>query len=276
MQYITRTTISPSGKTNYLHYTAKQYDRNSRVFICTLSDNATALTSANTAKAVAYRRNQTIDIMDCIVNIAEKTITFTLSERCLYNYGSLYIDVIIFEDEIVKLTCGAIIVDVIQSGNINIPNIQTEDSLYNLLKQFSNIAPYIMGYITEKITMLSSTIYTVQTDKIAYSSPVTVHITYGSSNSKLTRSDGVELIDKLTNKVVDSNMNDIKITTQDVIAGLQMTQGGSIEISYYNANCEDLLQMINNSSSYKVLQTNYSTLETSTEYEVIEKSEVEI
>lgn len=136
---------------------------------------------------------------------------------------------------------------------------------------------YGMDYIKNIISFSPNDIYAVPLADIAPSSTVKISITaFGGNNSTVVRADGKDLIDLYTNKVVDSSMKNILISVDNITSGIKMTHGGSIEVSYYNANCEDLLQMINNSSSYKVLQTNYNTLETSTEYEIVEKTEVEI
>ena len=44
-------------------------------------------------------------------------------------------------------------------------------------------------------------------------------------------------------------MTDIQITAEDVLSGIRATNGMSIQVKYYSANCENLLQMINNAGN---------------------------
>lgn len=135
-----------------------------------------------------------------------------------------------------------------------------------------------MDYVTENITLVPNAVGSVPESNIATNAPVSVHITLGGGNSQLVRADSVELVDKLTNKVVDSTMTDIEITAEDIISGLQMTEGGTLTVKYYNKNCEDLFNRINNlsNSSYKTVTANYDVVEISNEYETVDKTEVDI
>ena len=64
--------------------------------------------------------------------------------------------------------------------------------------------------------------------------------------------------DKISNNAVDGTMTDVVITAEDLTAGLELTQGGSLTVKYYNANCEDLLQMINGSGTgFTIVNTVY-------------------
>lgn len=131
-----------------------------------------------------------------------------------------------------------------------------------------------MDYITENVALAANETYAVNTTDIALSSPVKVHITVGGGNSVLVRADGEELIDKVSNSVVDGTMTDVVITAEDLTAGLELTQGGSLTVKYYNANCEDLLQMINSSGTgFTVFDTVYeidNTTQVSTIFNVTE------
>lgn len=137
---------------------------------------------------------------------------------------------------------------------------------------------YSLMYVTNTVTMIPATIYAIPSDSIATNAPVSVHITLGGGNSQLVRADGAELIDQLTNKVVDSTMTDIEITADDIIAGLKLTEGGTLVVKHYNKNCEDLFNRINNlnNSSYKTATTSYNTIETSNDFTVEEKEEIEV
>lgn len=147
----------------------------------------------------------------------------------------------------------------------------------NTESRLTKIENFGMCYITEVITLSQTTIYTVEADNIALSAPVSISITRGGENTVLVRADGVELIDTLTNKVVDSTMTDIEITADDLLAGLQLTEGGTLTVKYYNKNCEDLFNRINNlGSSYKTVTASYNTIETSNDFTVEEKEEIEV
>lgn len=140
-----------------------------------------------------------------------------------------------------------------------------------------NATKYGMDFVVETVLMGQSTTYSVLMTNIAINAPVSVNVVYGGGNSQLVRADGVELIDTLTNKVVDSTMTDIEITADDLLAGLQLTEGGTLTVKYYNKNCEDLFNRINNlRSSYKTVTANYNTIETSNDFTVEEKEEIEV
>lgn len=107
-----------------------------------------------------------------------------------------------------------------------------------------------MDYVTEYITLLPEMIGSLAEADIATNAPVTVHITLGGGSSTLVRADGKQLIDQLTGKVVDTaTMTDIEITAEDIISGLQMTEGGTLVVKYYNKNCEDLFGRISSMSN---------------------------
>ena len=116
-----------------------------------------------------------------------------------------------------------------------------------------------MDYVTKNITLIPRAVGFVDESDIAFNSLVSVHITPGGSGSQLVRADGEKLIDKLTNKVVDNTMTDIEVTAQDVIAGLQLTEGGTLTIKYYNKNCEDLFKRINGGTAFNSA-TYYTTV----------------
>ena len=276
MEYITKVSLSSSGRTNYLHYTAKQYDENSRVFICTVTDNTSLLTAGDTAKAVIYDKRQTIDVIDCSIDTLAQTITFTLSRNSLAKSGTIYIDISVFENNSMKLTCGSIIVDVVKSADVNISqNIDSGNSLYDKLREIDdkidainldNIhstvsvlnrqIDFAMKFITETATINTTDEYKLSSNKIAPSSPVNISVQGGAGNSTIVRTDGEDLVDILTGNIVDSTMATIRVTAQDVIAGIKATGSMGIAVKYYSYNCEDLLQMISNGGS-AFTQTSY-------------------
>lgn len=108
-----------------------------------------------------------------------------------------------------------------------------------------NATKHGMDFVVETVLMGQSTTYSVSMTNIAINAPVSIRVAYGGGNSQLVRADGVELIDTLTNKVVDGTMTDIEITADDLLAGLQLTEGGTLTVKYYNKNCEDLFNRIN-------------------------------
>lgn len=64
-------------------------------------------------------------------------------------------------------------------------------------------------------------------------------------------------------------MTDIQITAEDVLSGIKATNGMSIQVKYYSANCENLLQMINNAGNGEQLVSPvYSVLAESQSEEV--------
>ncbi|MEE1076255.1 MAG: hypothetical protein UHY68_03205 [Acutalibacteraceae bacterium] len=133
-----------------------------------------------------------------------------------------------------------------------------------------------MDYVTEIITLIPGMIASVVEADIAISSPVAVSITLGGGNSQLFRADGEPLIDQLTGNAVDSTMTDIEITAQDIIAGLQMTEGGTLTVKYYNKNCEDLLRRINNiNNGSREISITHNIDNTTTQSEAIAVEEAE-
>lgn len=267
-----------NGRTNNYQLTVKQFDKNSTQIVCKLSGTTQKLLNTDTAKATAYIRNKTVDIIDCNVDIISQTISFVLTESCLYLSGLLLIDISVFNGEQIKYTFGAIPINVIRSGENDIYEIDCGLSLSDKLNSIIKSQLFNMRYITDKITLIPTAVFKITDDNIAINAPIAIHITLGGGNSQLVRADGVELVDKLTNKVVDSTMTDIEITAEDIISGLQMTEGGTLTVKYYNKNCEDLFNRINNlsNSSYKTVTTIYDVVEISNEYETVDKTEVDI
>ena len=134
-----------------------------------------------------------------------------------------------------------------------------------------------MDYVTESIALSPGIVASVDEADIATNSPVTVRITLGGGNSQVFKADGEPLIDQLTGNTVDSTMTDIEITAQDIITGLQMTEGGTLTIKYYNKNCEDLLRKINNiHNGSKGVSITHNVDNTTTQSKAITAEEAEL
>ena len=212
MRYITNLMLSVSGKNNYIRYIAKQYDKKSRVFICTLSDNSSRLTVSNTAKAIAYNKNkETIDIIDCTISVSAQTITFTLSDYCLARSGTLYVDVSIFESDTIKLTCGTIVIDVIASADVDTHAIPAK-SYYKMLVESAELAERFEDIeVVEnagKILVLDSNgkITTQIIGEPSAEQVETAVVDYLTAHPELTTTveDGSVTIEKLSNDLKDT------------------------------------------------------------------------
>lgn len=135
---------------------------------------------------------------------------------------------------------------------------------------------YGMDYVTITKALSGNEIFNLRAKDIAPSSTVKIQISMGGGSSVLVKADGTELTDLYTGRIIDASMRNVSISVDDIVNGIKMTQGGTITVSYYNANCEDLLQMINGNSSYAILRATHNLVETDTNYEILSKSEVEI
>ncbi len=262
-------TLYADAKTNFIHLNAKQYDKNSHRIVCKLSDCTNDFTAEDTAKATAYIGGKTVDVINCSLNATTQKITFILSQNCLAQAGRLLVDVSVFTGTQIKFTLGAFIVDVIRSAEGNISqDIDSGSSLYEKLQEIddkidainlndvysvinglSQQIGFAMKFITETVSISTTAEYKLSANAIAPSSPVYISVkARTSSEDTIVRSDGETLTDILTGNTVDSTMTDIQITAQDVLSGIKATNGMSIQVKYYSANCEDLLQMIQNNS----------------------------
>lgn len=107
---------------------------------------------------------------------------------------------------------------------------------------------YVMQFINKTVAISDSVEYKLTASDIAPSSPVYITVKARTTSSDtLVRADGEDLIDVKTGNIVDSTMTNVQVTYADVLAGIQGTDGMSIQIKYYSLSCEDILQMINNS-----------------------------
>ena len=284
--------ISANGKHNFLHLTAKQYDKNSHRISCKLIDCTDDIEASDTAKATAYINGKTVDVINCSLNANTQKINFLLSTKCLMQTGRLMIDVSVFSGTSIKFTFGAIVVDVIKSADGNVQDIDCGSSLFDKLQEISDkidnmsldavnselnrLARQAMRYITETVSLSSSAEYTLSVNDIAQSSPVKVTVKAKATGSEATviRTDGEDLVDISTGNIVDGTMTEFVITANDVIAGIKATEAMSVEVRYYSYSCEDLLQMINGSGTgFTVLNTVYdidSTTQASTIFNVTE------
>jgi|GEM_PF-2772066 len=140
-----------------------------------------------------------------------------------------------------------------------------------------NATSYSMDYVQKNVLLGPEDIYRVGYNQIAGNVTAKLHITYGGGNSQLVRADGKSLIDTITNKVIDRTMTDVEITADDLIAGLQFTEGGSIQIGYYNKSCEDLFNRIAGNSDTQIVTPTYEAIAyNSDDFETVIKEEVEI
>lgn len=129
-------------------------------------------------------------------------------------------------------------------------------AIYNALQKINeNSVAGAMCYISEAVTISTTDEYKLSSNKIAPSSPVNITV-QGGAGATIIRSDGETLTDILTGNTVDSTMATIRITAQDVIAGIKATGSMAIVVRYYSYNCEDLLQMIGSGGS-AFTQTSY-------------------
>ena len=284
--------ISANGKHNFLHLTAKQYDKNSHRISCKLIGCTDDIEASDTAKATAYINGKTVDVINCSLNANTQKINFLLSTKCLMQAGRLLIDVSVFSGTSIKFTFGAIVFDVIKSADGNVQDVDCGSSLFDKLQEISDkidnmsldavnselnrLARQAMRYITETVSLSSSAEYTLSVNDIAQSSPVKVTVKAKAIGSEATviRTDGDNLVDVSTGNIVDSTMTEFVITANDVISGIKATEAMSVEVRYYSYSCEDLLQMINGSSTgFTVLNTVYdidSTTQASTIFTVQE------
>lgn len=259
------------AQTNTVHLNAKQYDKNSHRIVCTLLNCSAELTAEDTAKATAYIGGKTVDVINCSLNPTTQKISFTLSQNCLAQAGRLLIDVSVFTGTQIRFTLGAFVVDVIKSADGNISqNIDSGNSLYDKLQEIddkidainlndmysvinelSRQIGFAMKFITETAGIGTSTEYQLTVNDIAPSSPVYVTVkARTTAEDTIIRSDGENLTDVSTGSVVDATMTDIQITAQDVLSGIKATGAMSVQIRYYSANCEDLLQRAGNSTGF--------------------------
>ena len=284
--------ISANGKHNFLHLTAKQYDKNSHRISCKLIGCTDDIEASDTAKATAYINGKTVDVINCSLNANTQKINFLLSTKCLMQAGRLLIDVSVFSGTSIKFTFGAIVFDVIKSADGNVQDVDCGSSLFDKLQEISDkidnmsldavnselnrLARQAMRYITETISLSGSAEYKLSVNDIAPSSPVKVTVKAKATGSEATviRTDGDNLVDISTGNIVDGTMTEFVITANDVISGIKATEAMSVEIRYYSYSCEDLLQMINGSSTgFTVLNTVYdidSTTQASTIFTVQE------
>lgn len=119
---------------------------------------------------------------------------------------------------------------------------------------------YILQYIYTTVPLSEKKEFKIKNREIAPSSPVKVIVKAKAigSEAAVIRTDGENLVDISTGNIVDGTMTEFVITANDVISGIKATEAMSVEIKYYSANCEDLLQMINGSSTgFTVLNTVY-------------------
>ena len=264
-------TLYADAKTNFIHLNAKQYDKNSHRIVCKLSDCTNDFTAEDTAKATAYIGGKTVDVINCSLNATTQKITFILSQNCLAQAGRLLVDVSVFTGTQIKFTLGAFIVDVIRSAEGNISqDIDSGSSLYeklqeiddkidainlndvySVINELSRQIGFAMKFITETAGIGTSTEYQLTVNDIAPSSPVYVTVkARTTAEDTIIRSDGENLTDVSTGSVVDATMTDIQITAQDVLSGIKATGAMSVQIRYYSANCEDLLQRAGNSTGF--------------------------
>ena len=118
-----------------------------------------------------------------------------------------------------------------------------------------------LEYIKENVLLSPNETYTIKATAIAQNSPVIITISGGGGNTTLIRADDKELIDQLTGYVVNATMTEAEITAEDILAGVKLTEGGTLTVKYYNKNCEDLLRRIGNAVSavtYSNLRSNDS------------------
>ena len=268
--------ISANGKHNFLHLTAKQYDKNSHRISCKLIDCTDDIEATDVAKATAYINGKTIDVINCSLNANTQKINFLLSTKCLMQAGRLLIDVSVFSGTSIKFTFGAIVFDVIKSADGNVQDVDCGSSLFDKLQEISDkidnmsldavnselnrLARQAMRYITETVSLSGSAEYTLSVSNIAPSSPVKITVKAKATGSEATviRTDGENLVDISTGNIVDGTMTEFVITANDVISGIKATEAMSVEVRYYSYSCEDLLQMINGSGTgFTVLNTVY-------------------
>ena len=109
-----------------------------------------------------------------------------------------------------------------------------------------------LHYITDTITLTPNELYTISESTIANNSPILITISGGGGNTVLQRADNTELIDQITGEVINSTMTKVEITATDVISGILLTQGGTLNVTYYSKECENLIAELNQ------LKTNFS------------------
>ena len=133
-----------------------------------------------------------------------------------------------------------------------------------------------LEYISDIQQLNADKVYKIDSDSIAGNAPVKIHIfSYGGGNSLLVRADNEQLINQLTNTVVTYDMTDIQLTAADLIAGLKMTQGGTMSIKYYSKSCEDLFELIGNASGAKIVTADYSAVVSDIDYSIVNNEEVD-
>lgn len=131
-------------------------------------------------------------------------------------------------------------------------------AIYDALRKLSlESNANAMSFVSETVSIGTAKECKLTVNDIAQSSPVYVMVkARTTAEDTVVRSDGEELTDIVTGNVVDNTMTSFQVTAEDILAGMKATGSMSIQVKYYSANCEDLLQMIGNGGS-SFTQTNY-------------------
>lgn len=258
-------------------YEAHQGEQLSRTFTMQFSSNGNilALTSSDTVKANVMIGDELIDTIDGTVNANANIATITLSQRAMCVSGMLTIKVTLTNDTSV-LTAESLLLRVTPTADKTYLTPPESDIVKKIVSEFKLIQNSVMSHITRTAT-ISNQIFSLSKDEIASNSPVEISYTRGGGNSTLIRADGAELIDQLTGKVIDVTMTEVEITANDIIAGVKLTEGGTLTVKYYNKNCEDLLRRINNiNNGSREISIIHNIDNATTQSEVITAEEAEL
>ena len=215
--------LSADAKTNFIHFNAKQYDKNSHAFVCKILGCTEQLVNGDVVKASAYISGKTVDIMDCSVNTTTQKISFTLSPLCLINAGKLLIDVSVFSGQTVKFTLGAFAVDVIRSASEDITNIDhaTLSERLATLQTTTNTLNNNVTQNTSDIATLQTTTNTLNsnitqnTSDIATLQTTTANLTadlHNVQNDINNISTNIGFVGKSTNLFDSENPNIVRLT----------------------------------------------------------------
>ena len=194
--------LSADAKTNFIHFNAKQYDKNSHAFVCKILGCTEQLVNGDVVKASAYISGKTVDIMDCSVNTTTQKISFTLSPLCLINAGKLLIDVSVFSRQTVKFTLGAFAVDVIRSASEDITNID-----HATLSERLATLQTTTNTLNNNVTQNTSDIATLQTTTANLTADL-----HNVQNDINNISTNIGFVGKSTNLFDSENPNIVRLT----------------------------------------------------------------
>ena len=125
-------------------------------------------------------------------------------------------------------------------------------AIYDALRKLSlESNANAMSFVSETVSIGTAKECKLTVNDIAQSSPVYVMVkARTTAEDTVVRSDGEELTDIVTGNVVDNTMTSFQVTAEDILAGMKATGSMSIQVKYYSANCEDLLQRMSGNSGY--------------------------